>query len=309
MKLSVFVVTYNQEQYIRQALDSILMQQVNFDYEIIIGEDCSTDSTPAICDEYVAKSERVKELTSERINELTNERVKNITVYHHEKNLGLIGNWEFVLNHCHGEYIAMLEADDYWTDPHKLQRQVDLLDAHPETVLTFTSANVLYEGGDCRDEHLFDHLQNRYYSFREIYEKWSVLSSTVVFRNCPALPIAYPKEIYINDTYTFLCVMQYGSAYCFTDKWTTYRRHAANLSRVDTREASIRWAEQHRYIGEHFPVVKDLAHRNESMYLEALLYDRHSKGTFSYRLRYMWLNKQLFFSRFVLNTLKYLRAV
>ena len=55
MKLSVFVVTYNQEQYICQCLDSIVMQKTNFDFEIIIGEDCSTDSTATICDEYAEK--------------------------------------------------------------------------------------------------------------------------------------------------------------------------------------------------------------------------------------------------------------
>ena len=71
MKLSVFVVTYNQEQYIRQCLDSIVMQQVNFDYEVIIGEDCSTDNTPAICDEYAEKYPFIK-------------------VYHHPNNLGLL---------------------------------------------------------------------------------------------------------------------------------------------------------------------------------------------------------------------------
>ena len=287
MKLSIFVVTYNQEQYIRQALDSILMQHVNFDYEIIIGEDCSTDFTPAICDEYAAQ-------------------YSQIHLYHHNPNKGLIDNWEFVLNHCTGQYIAMLEGDDFWTDPYKLQKQVDFLDAHSEVALTFTSANVLYEGGDCRDEHLFDHLENRYYTFGEVYNKWSVLSSTVVFRNCLALPISYPKQIYINDTYTFLTIMQYGKAYCFADKWTTYRRHAANLSRVDTREASIRWANQHRYIGCRFPQIKDNAHKNESMYLEALIYDRHLHDTWRYRLRYMWLNKHLFFSRFALTTIKYL---
>ena len=54
MKLSVFVVTYNQEEFIKRALDSVLMQKVSFNYEIIIGEDCSTDSTPQICDEYAA---------------------------------------------------------------------------------------------------------------------------------------------------------------------------------------------------------------------------------------------------------------
>ena len=296
MKLSVFVVTYNQEQYIRQALDSILMQQVDFDYEIIIGEDCSTDGTTAICNEYAKKAER------------GTWNVEGIHVYHHNPNKGLIGNWEFVLNHCQGEYIAMLEGDDYWTDPHKLQKQVDFLDAHPDTVLTFTSANVLYEGGDCRDEHLFDHLENRYYSPAELYKKWSILSSTVVFRNCPALPITYPKEIYINDTYTFLAILRYGKAYCFTEKWTTYRRHAANLSRVDTREASIRWANQHRFMGQFFPELRDIAYRNECMYLEALIYDKNAKDTWRYRLRYMWLNKRLIFSRFALTTIKYMFA-
>lgn len=137
MKLSVFVVTYNQEQYIREALDSILAQRVNFDYEIILGEDCSTDSTPAICDEYAAKYSTPYTLHN----------TPQIQLFHHDPNKGLVENWAFVLNHCHGEYIAMLEGDDFWTNPDKLQTQVDYLDAHPEVVLTFTSANTLYEGG------------------------------------------------------------------------------------------------------------------------------------------------------------------
>lgn len=297
MKLSVFVVTYNQEQYIREALDSILAQQVNFDYEIIIGEDCSTDSTPAICDEYAAKYSTPYTLHN----------TPQIQLFHHDPNKGLVENWAFVLNHCHGEYIAMLEGDDFWTNPDKLQTQVDYLDAHPEVVLTFTSANTLYEGGGGdQNEHLFEHLQSRNYSFREIYKHWSILSSTVVFRNCPALPISYPKQIYINDTFTFMRILQYGSAYCFNEKWTTYRRHASNLSRVDTPEASRRWAIQHRYIGQCFPEIKDLACKNESIYLQALIYDRNSRDTWRYRLRYMWLNKQLFFSRFALSTIKYM---
>lgn len=300
MKLSIFVVTYNQEQYIRQALDSILMQQVNFDYEIIIGEDCSTDGTAAICEEF---AERINGLTDERMNGL-----KEVHVYHHNPNKGLIGNWEFVLNHCHGEYIAMLEGDDYWTNPNKLQTQVDYLDEHPEMVLTFTSADTLYEGGGGeQNEHLFEHLTARRYSIREIYEKWSILSSTVVFRNCSALPISYPKDIYINDTYTFMRLLQYGSAYCFNEKWTTYRRHAANFSRVDTRDASIRWANQHRFMGQCFPELRDIAQRNESLYLEALIYDKNAKDTWRFRLRYMWLNKRLFFSRFALSTIKYFK--
>ena len=287
MKLSVFVVTYNQEQYIRQALDSILMQQVNFDYEIIIGEDCSTDSTPAICDEYAAK-------------------YSQIHLYHHNPNKGLIGNWEFVLNHCTGQYIAMLEGDDFWTDPHKLQKQVDFLDVHPDVALTFTSANVLCEDGDTSDVHLFDHLQEKYYTDNDIYAQWSILSSTVVFRNSPALPIKYPKELCINDTYTFLSIMKYGKAYCFTEKWTTYRRHASNITKQNSREMSVRLANQHRYMGHAFPNVRGHAQRSEKTYLYELCFDKSQKDTWKYRMRYIWLDKRLLFSRFALSTIKYL---
>ncbi len=287
MKLSIFVVTYNQEKYIRECLDSILMQKVDFEYEVIIGEDCSTDRTPQICDEYAAK-------------------YPFIHVYHHTKNLGLIKNWEFVLNKCTGDYVAMLEGDDYWTNPDKLQTQVEFLDLHSNIALTFTSASVSYEGGDIRDEHIFDHLVSRIYSLQDIYEKWSILSSTVVFRKSSVFPISYPKEIYINDTYTFMRIMQSGDAYCFAEPWTIYRRHASNLSRVDSPEVSLRWAIQHRFIGHYFPDLKNLANKNESLYLEALIYNRQSKDTWRYRLRYMWLNKSLIFSRFALATVKYM---
>ena len=109
MKISILVVTYNQEKYIQQCLDSILMQQIDFEYEVIIGDDCSTDNTAAICDLYA-------------------EKYSNFHVYHHPKNLGHVGNWEFCLNQCHGEYIAILEGDDFWIDNRKLQKQVDYQD-------------------------------------------------------------------------------------------------------------------------------------------------------------------------------------
>ena len=97
MKLSVFVVTYNQEKYIRQCLDSILMQEVYFDYEVVIGEDHGTDGTRAICEEYAEKYSQIRLLP------LT-------------KNMGISGNWRRVLLECKGEYIAMCEGDDYWLD-------------------------------------------------------------------------------------------------------------------------------------------------------------------------------------------------
>mgnify|MGYP002627242301 CR=1 FL=1 len=163
MKLSIFVVTYNQEKFIRQCLDSILMQTVNFDYEVIIGEDCSTDKTPDICDEYAA-------------------RHSNIHVFHHLKNLGLVKNWEFVLNHCQGQYIAMIEGDDYWIDENKLQMQTDFLERNPEYTMCFHSAKILNELESVTNTDIYKKLENRDYSPSELFQSWTVPTAAIVMK-------------------------------------------------------------------------------------------------------------------------------
>jgi glycosyltransferase involved in cell wall biosynthesis len=129
MKVSIAVTTYNHEKYIAQAIDSILMQKVNFDYEIIIGEDYSADNTRNIVIDFQKRYP---------------DKIKLILP---PKNLGFGGNKIFlqILQECKGAYIAFLDGDDYWTSLHKLQKQVDLLDSHPEYVVCFHNAKVFYE--------------------------------------------------------------------------------------------------------------------------------------------------------------------
>lgn len=130
MKISVMMITYNHDNFIAQAIESVLMQQVNFDYEIVIGEDCSTDNTRHIVIGYQKKYP------------------KKIRLLLPEKNLGMHANSLQTLQACQGQYIAVLEGDDYWTCPHKLQKQVDFLDSHPECVICFHNATVFYENKD-----------------------------------------------------------------------------------------------------------------------------------------------------------------
>ena len=113
MKMSVCVVTYNQEKYIRQCLESILEQQTNFSFEILIADDCSTDNTSKIIAEYL------------------DEGPNKIKYYRHQKNIGAFKNFLFVHNQVTGEYVAHIDGDDYML-PNKLQRQTDFLDSHPE---------------------------------------------------------------------------------------------------------------------------------------------------------------------------------
>jgi glycosyltransferase involved in cell wall biosynthesis len=117
MKLSVALITYNQERFIAQAVESALAQKVNFDCEIVIGEDCSTDGTRAIVADFARRNP---------------DRIRPIL---REQNVGGLRNIESTLDACRGQYVAILEGDDYWTCEKKLQRQVDFLDAHPDCAI------------------------------------------------------------------------------------------------------------------------------------------------------------------------------
>lgn len=126
--LSVCMVSYNQEQYIKEALDSVLIQKTNFKYEVIISDDCSKDNTLAILTEYKNKYPNI---------------VKVVTG---EKNLGYPNNQRRSLENAKGKYIALCDGDDYWTDAYKLQKQVDYLESHPECAICFHNVMHIYDG-------------------------------------------------------------------------------------------------------------------------------------------------------------------
>jgi len=114
--VSVVVTTYNQKDYIGKALDSILIQQTDFDFEIIVSDDCSTDCTPEVVKQYADKFP------------------DKITAICRSKNVGISVNWFETLLKAKGEYVTTLEGDDYWIDPFKLQKQVDFLRCNPQYV-------------------------------------------------------------------------------------------------------------------------------------------------------------------------------
>ena len=283
MKLSVFVVTYNQERYIRQCLESIVTQKVDFEYEVIIGDDCSTDGTGAICDEFAAK-------------------YPQILVYHHPKNLGLLGNWEFVMNKCKGEYIALIEGDDYWIDENKLQRQVDWLYAHQDYTLTFTRAEILYENGATPGiEQNLPYLEEREYSVEEICSRPITMSSSVVMRNC-LQPVHYCEELLYADTYTFIELMQRGKAYGFAIPTMTYRVHKNNLSYRGDFNFYQHHYRQCLYFSEQYPELAHIYKPRAEDALQHLLYNKEK--SLPYRIQWMKLHPCLFFSRFMLTTIR-----
>lgn len=120
MKVSVLMPTYMHEKYISQAIESFLSQKCTFAIELLINDDCSKDKTAEIAAEYANKyPEKVK-------------------FFAQKENKGLLENYKFLLSKASGEYIAILESDDYWTDPNKLEKQVSFLENNPDYGLSFT---------------------------------------------------------------------------------------------------------------------------------------------------------------------------
>jgi glycosyltransferase involved in cell wall biosynthesis len=120
MKLSVSVVTFQQAAYIREAVESILRQETRFPFEIIVGDDASTDGTLEVLEE---------------IRACAPDRVKLLRASSNYGDYGL-SNVMATIDAARGEYVAFLDGDDYWTVPHKLQRQVAFMDAHPECAIS-----------------------------------------------------------------------------------------------------------------------------------------------------------------------------
>ena len=125
--VNIVMVTYNQEKFISQAIESVLKQKTTFPIQLIIGDDCSTDKTLQICMHYADNHPEMISL------------IKNST------NVGLAKNYEGVLNACKAKYISILEGDDYWVDDEKLQKQTEILESDPEIGLIHASTYILIE--------------------------------------------------------------------------------------------------------------------------------------------------------------------
>jgi len=186
--VSVLMITYNQEDYIAEAIESILQQICNFQYEIVIGEDYSTDSTRRIVEEYVERyPNKTRLITS-------------------EFNIGMVPNFLRTINACKGKYVAICEGDDYWTDPYKLQKQVDFLENNKKFVLVHTNYNHYHTETGI----LIEHANNKHNIFYKKYNKVDyvakelfidILHGNYFIKTCTSMFVSQKlKQIFENDS-------------------------------------------------------------------------------------------------------------
>lgn len=190
--VSVFVCTYNQEQFIAQTLDSFLMQECNFNFEIVIGEDCSKDNTLKICIEYQKRFP------------------DKIKLLNRKKNLGLIENFFEGLSHCKGKYIATCGGDDYWTDPLKLQKQVDFLENNADYVIAYHDSVLIDENGKLIADSEVGETNQRDFTAEELKQGVFISARTICFRNVLQLKRVDYINVFNEDYFLFAILGTFG---------------------------------------------------------------------------------------------------
>ncbi len=213
--VSVAMTAYNQEEYIAEAIESVLMQKVKFDYEILIGDDASSDKTAQILDNY---QNRYPEL---------------ITVYHRKTNLGTCKNSYDIFSRCRGKYIAKLEGDDYWIYDLKLQRQVEYLESHPNIIAVAHNVLCVDQYGTPLPEELIDFPHQRQHVFGRRnamnHELFGHISSLMA-RNFRDIMTERQWRLYIqstvrnDDLLTSITLGMLGVIYYMEDEWTCRRK-------------------------------------------------------------------------------------
>ena len=280
--VSVCMITYNHEKFINEAIEGVLMQKTNFPIELIISEDCSTDNTRKIVLEYADKYPNI------------------IRPLLPEKNLGMMNNFIVTMQTAIGKYIALCEGDDYWTDPYKLQKQVDFLEANKEFSMCFHPVKVL--SIKTNDENLYSHLSNREYSGNEVLEKWTIPTCSVVFRNTGR--IEFPEQpLIFGDIFLFLLLNEIGKLYCIDLYGATYRRHSEGISVKGSPDLYMKVIDQYKFMIKRFPQYKDILEKLIKENYKYLSTTTVFKGSWKVRLGIMKQNPKLFYKRFCFTTI------
>ena len=216
--VSIRLVAYNHENYIAQCLEGILMQRTDFPFEVIIGEDCSKDRTRAILVAYAEKFPGKFHLLL------------------HEHNLGAAGNNQSVIQACRGKYHAMLEGDDYWIDPLKLQKQVDFLEAHPDYSLCFHNAFILSPEKAAARLYFEKTIQSGL-EFDEVCDLHTPTASVMARSEILATLPEWRTQVWCSDVVMRLWCAHHGKLGYLSDIMAVYRVHrggmiAANRTRL-----------------------------------------------------------------------------
>ena len=244
MKVTIVTTTYNQEKYIGQAIEGMIMQKTKFPFKILISNDSSTDNTKKILEDYKQKYP------------------DKIEVINHEKNLGAMQNFVDTLSRVKdSEYVALCDGDDFWTDENKLQKQVDFLDENKDFNICFHKSRLFYQNGEKEDEIIPHDIESET-TIEDLVKQNYIVANSVVYRwkfNDRDLKNFFPENIVPGDYYIHLLHAQDGKIKMIDEVMSAYRRH----------DRGVWWSEDNKNkeeftlkYGERFLNFYDQAEKN-----------------------------------------------
>jgi glycosyltransferase involved in cell wall biosynthesis len=218
--VSISCITYNHEKYIQQALDGFLIQKTNFPFEVLINDDASTDNTANIIREYEKKYPDI---------------IKPIYQTENKFSKGIPISATYTFPRIKGKYVALCEGDDYWTDPLKLQKQVDYLELHPKCSICFHLVKVIC-AEDSNLNEIFPSSKKRFnktiLSLNDLVKRNFIQTNSVMYRwmfNSENIQKVFPSNILPGDWYIHLIHAEKGLIGYIDEVMSVYRRHSGGI--------------------------------------------------------------------------------
>lgn len=267
--VSACIISYDQADFIARTLEGALCQKVGFDYEVVIGDDCSTDETLGI----------IRKVVSEY------QGTANIRILDQESNLGMHRNWETTIAACKGKYIAICEGDDFWHDPEKLQKQVRLLEANMEATACFSNAQVLQNDGTMSNYPYVDKgLENLTANDLFSLNYNPIPTCTMVFRRSAFN--GFPNEYYKSpfaDWILHSLLISKGKYLYLNETTSTYRQHDAGIwSGVDLEE-------QLRNKLTALKIIRKISDKNHADAIDSAIVKQLDQQLYNYRSQNAYL--------------------
>ena len=233
-KVQILMLTYNHVDYIEQSIKSVLAQKTNFSFELLIGDDASTDGTSTIVEKYSSLYPDI------------------VKAYVRPKNLGIGKNYKDLYNKISAPYIALIEGDDFWESSEKLQKQTDFLDSHQDFSIVLHRANVLKDKAYIEIYPPLSYAEGTY-SLKDIIDLNFTTTASVMYRNSYLkLPVQY-DSLTMLDWITHIFHATQGKIYLFNEVMSTYRLHDASVwSSKDTLYQTMQTIKSFQVINNYF---------------------------------------------------------
>ncbi len=209
--ISICMITYNHERYIGEAIEGVLMQEVDFSVEFLISDDCSADLTKEIIQAFISD----------------HPRGSWIKYHRHSQNRGMMDNFIWTIEQCKGEFIALCEGDDYWIDSLKLKKQVEFLQNNPDCSLVSHFAKKVIFGKDTLQ--LLGNLSRDTYQLSDQdYHFLQIPTASMMFRNIILFP-DWVYKVYGGDRALVFLASQYGKIKILDFIGSVYRIHEQGI--------------------------------------------------------------------------------